>query len=192
MSEVAQWCEDEERRCVAVEDSDMVNPANYEQQLGRPMSSDELERRLAKLLPPNIRFIPNPWIHDKRAVVRLLPAGGFETICPYDAGFMPEHEVRKADVTWIRDRFQTHLERKDLPKHEVVPGVGTVWESNDRPGWKKVVKLGHTLRRGWRTVLVRLVQSGLLTPTTAERAFGVDDRVQWANAMGKRSIITEW
>lgn len=192
-AELMGWLEEEAKRFVVVEDSDTVNPTNLGQQLGRPMTSAELELRLGKLLPPSIRFVHNPWIHDKRAVVRVKPEGGFDTICPYESGFMPEHEVLKANVEWVRDRHQTHLDRKDLPKYEIVPGAGVVWDSGAvRPGWKKVVRLGHTLKRGWRTVLIRLVQAGLLTPTQVEREFGVDDRVQWANAMGKRSIIAEY
>lgn len=192
-ADVAAWIAEEEKRAVLVEDTMLINPASFDQQVGRPITSAELEMKLGKILPPNIIFISNPFVRDKRAAVRVLPNGARETIVPYEAGWMPEHSVFDVKVEWIRDKSITHFTRKDMAKssYEITPS-GIMWTSDHRPGWKKVIKLWNEKKRGWRTVLIRLVQNNLMTPTQAERLFGSDDRVQWANAMGKRSVVADY
>lgn len=51
---------------------------------------------------------------------------------------------------------------------------------------KKLKQVGRELVRGWRTVLVRLVQQGLLSPEPIERLVTGTDRLSWAVHVGRR------
>jgi len=198
MAKVKQWAAEQARHCIYVQDDDL-SPGNAEKQLGTPLMSEEFERRLAKVLPPNCKFITHPirpWI---RVIIRVFPDGTSETICPYERGLMPEHSILRIRTEWVRDFSTTRIDRKDLPKADFIPGVGHVFEKDaPRPGWRKIYHLcgedptAGKKTRGWRTVLIRCVEMGVITPTAAEREFGVDDSPQWAAHLGKQKITLPW
>ena len=50
----------------------------------------------------------------------------------------------------------------------------------------KLKQVGRELVRGWRTVLVRLVQQQLVSADTVERLVKSTDRLSWAVKMGRR------
>lgn len=71
------------------------------------------------------------------------------------------------------------------------------WEPKNpenRPGWNRIVEPFGEKLRGWRTVLVRLVKSGILTVGQVESRFLSDNTPQWKHYMGKgpvnRGLIT--
>lgn len=188
--ELSDWIDHQSRHSYIVE-HEHTNPGNVDRQIGQPLTHTAFELRLGKILPPNVAIIENPHRKGFRAVVKILPDGTRETICPYKGGLIPEHSVLRVREEMVRDMSQKTIERKDLPKHEVIPGMGVVFDPGaPRPGWKKIYHLlgedpdGH---RGWRTILIRLVQAGILTPGQIESVFGSDNRQTWAVGMGKRA-----
>lgn len=192
LAEVTQMLKEEQRNCIYAEDGDL-NPANPEYQLGKSLTDTELETKLRPLLPANCIFIDNPRDATKKAIVRQRPDGTLETICSYERGVMPEHSIMRIQVEDVKDPGTRHIDRADLPKYEYVPGSGIVWmDDSPKPGYVRVKKLWGEKTRGWRTVLIRLIQSRLLTLSDAERVFGADIRPQWAAGTGKQELLLPW
>lgn len=190
-AQVDEWAKQEEDSKVIVSSSLEVDLTDAERQIGKSLTSAQFEAKLRPYLPSNVVFIDNPRLASKRAVVFLAPGtmDGFTTICPYEKGLMPEHSIFAEKEEIIRDFSQTHLDRADFPKHEYVPGIGFTYEPGAlKPGEKRIQIAWHEVKRGWRTVLLRLIQANLLSAATAERLFGADNRPQWANHTGKQRI----
>jgi hypothetical protein len=59
---------------------------------------------------------------------------------------------------------------------------------DDKPGtyWAPVQTLGRVEQRGWRDVLLRLIQGRHLDISAVEREFGAGDRHSWAVLSGKK------
>lgn len=177
-------------------DNNDLSPANAERQMGRAMTSADLEVRLKKLVP-NLHFERNPANATKKAVYLIHPSGKKEFICAYENGFMPEHSVMRTkeedlpDPSYPAPGIMHHVERKDLPRHEFVPGEGYKFDGV-QPGFKRLRMVWGEAKRGWRTVLIKLVLRGLTTPAAVEAIFGSDDRPEWAGHMGKRPVTTPW
>src|SRR5690348_7543651 len=169
---------------VVFTENDAIDPSNAERQMGRPLTSQEMERRLRPVLPSNIAFIDHPYNPDIRAVVRSKNINEYETICPYHRGVQPEHSIMQVKEIEIPDvdvlARRKSISGRDMPKSEYVPGVGFVFDPTvTRPGYVRVKQLGHEVRRGWRSVLIKLIMQGLLTITDAERLFGTDNNAAW-------------
>lgn len=170
--EKIQWLKEQESDCVYVE-KDYISPANSDRQLGRIMNTLDFEKKL-KLLAPDLDFIYNPFNPAMKAVY-ITRNGQRDYLGAYHAGFMPEHSIVKIkeEMVWDPEATRKPLQRADLPKHEFVPGKGIVWEEGAvRPGWKKIKKPAGELKRGWRTVLIRLVKENVLTPLQVDLNFG--------------------
>lgn len=192
---VLDYIKEEQSHVVFIEDT-LLNPTDEKKQMGRAMSSDQFERMLATVLPSQLTFIDNSWRPGFRAIVRILRRGdmnhgAFETVVPYEKGIMPEHSALQLVEDELPDpdviQRKKSLNRKDLGKYEYKPGEGYVFEDGARTGYVKNKKLGHEVKRGWRTVLVRLVQAGYLSVSEAERLFGRDNSPSWQQHMGKTS-----
>src|SRR5580704_12771335 len=143
-----------------------IDPTDSIKQLGKPLTNVEFETRLLPLLPSSFVCIDNPFVLDKRAIVRLrnrneINTGAYETICPYEKGILPEHSVmmlvtKEVPNPDIMSR-KAKLSGRDLPKYEYKPGEGFVWDDTVvRPGYIRVKQVGRELKRGWRTVLLKL------------------------------------
>lgn len=192
----------QERSHLVYIDNDLVNPTNSVKQLGRTMSSTELENRLRTILPSSVTFIDNPYLQDKKAVVRILNRydinfGTYETICPYERGIMPEHSVLQLNEVEVPDAQiiarKKMLDRKDLGKYEYVSGEGFRFNNPVTPGFVKTKQLGREIKRGWRTVLIKLIMAKIITVDEAERLFGQDATTSWAYHTGrKNSIDVPW
>lgn len=166
-----RWAKEQEADCVYVE-NEYISPANEEAQLGRVLSTVEFENKLRQLCP-NLAFQHNPFNPQMKALYRLKN-GVPQYLCAYHAGFLPEHSIvrTKTEMVWDPTQTQQPLKRSDLPKHEIT-SKGVVWdESKPRPGWKKIKKPAGELKRGWRTVLIKLVLEGLISPHQVEMTFG--------------------
>lgn len=190
-----QWVAEQTANAVYLKDEDM-SPANVARQMGQQMSAVELEKKLLKL-NPNLVFeviTENP-THRKAFELRR---GEKHPLTIYPNGIIPEHSFMRVkeelvqDMDFYKETTGTfHLNRKDLPKHEFVPGEGYKWDGVPLGFKKTLIPYGEYLR-GWRTVLVRLVEQGAITPTQAEMVFGADNRPEWANHMGKQSHARPW
>ena len=190
-ADVRKWVLDQVAHAVYLEDNNL-SPANADRQIGQPMFANDLEVRLKKL-NPNLYFESNPFNKSKKACYLLQPGAGKVFVCAYENGVMPEHSIMKVKEEEVWDVDQVHLNRKDMPKHEFVPGVGYQFDPTAaRPGFKKVKLPWGELTRGWRTVLLKIVISGLATITDVERIFGTDNRPEWAGHTGKKPVTTPW
>lgn len=175
---------------VTLIEDDILNPTDSLKQLGRYYTSADFEKRILSLLPSNCAVIDNPYRPGFRAIIRPTH-DGFETLCPYEGGILPEHSVMQCKTVEVPDpdfisRKKT-LDRKDLPKYEWSNEHGFIFDDTVcRPGFKREKQLGRELQRGWRTVLIRLIKKGLLTVDQAERTFGTSNTATWSqNARGK-------
>jgi hypothetical protein len=165
------------------------DPTNPQVQMGREMSPKELERRLKKL-NPNLQFAINSHNTTKKYVF-CDHNGTKETLCPYENSTMPERSVLKKKAQEVQDMSVSKIERKDLPRATFVPGQGFVFDSL-LPGFKVIQQPWGEAVRGWRTVLIKLVKMGYLTPAQVEREFGSDNTAQWASHLGKQRIAVAW
>ena len=176
------------------------NPTDILKRLGTPMTHLELEARLKKLTgelhfedhPDNWRrkALPGTWLSGslplsyttpKRVAYRVLPDGSRQYLFAYEAGIMPEYSILRRISLDRWDGKTTHIDRKDLGR-DLKPGTKRL----DLP-WREEV-------RGWRTVLVRLIQCGILTVEQVERTFGSGKTASWAAKTGKRdrSLSPPW
>lgn len=193
-----KWCQAQIENCPVV-NADGVKYTDIMQQMGRELSSEELERRLSKL-NKNLRFETNWRNHTKKALYRIQNINGElqkEFLCAYENGVMPERSVMKQVLKEVMDpEFlggRQTIARSDLPKYEVVPdeksplGQDIVFDPDaKRPGMKYEVQGHGEAIRGWRTVLLALVNTKAITVNQAEREFGSDNRPEWAYKTGKQ------
>lgn len=195
--DILDYIEQEKSHVIYIEDK-LVNPTDSTKQLGHILLSSIFEKKLATVLPSSITFIENPYRPGFSAVVRICPKydtnfGQYETLSPYERGVMPEHSILQLVEEEIPDpqivARRKSLERKDIPKHEYVPGEGFKFEGDVRPGFIKVKKLGHEIKRGWRTVLIKLILAKVLSVYDAERLFGQDTTTNWAYHTGRKAHI---
>lgn len=200
--QVRDWVAEQQNNVVVVDSLDL-SPANSERQIGKAMFAPALEQGLRRL-NANLHFEINPWNTSKKALYHT-PAGSQKTfICAYENGVMPEHSImsvkeqEQPDSEFFfrglkQSKGKFEINRADLPKHRVVnegtPQQEVLWEDDKTPGFRKTPILWHEAIRGWRTVLIKLVQNRLATPAEVEHIFGADNRPEWASKLGKRTDI---
>jgi hypothetical protein len=139
-----QLLKDEIKREASLTSSDAsFDVTDKEQQMGRPLSRSELERRL---LLCNKNFIFETSIMDSsKAGVYLLTPTGKQFLCGYMNGVSPEFSI-------------VVPEDKEIPDPD---GTGE---------WQKVRGM-KTEVRGWRTVLAMLIKNRAITQVQADRVF---------------------
>lgn len=185
--EKENWAKHQLQHCIFIENEN-EDPSNIQQQLGIMMTSTELEKKLLKF-NPNLKFEFNPKNPLMKAIYHIRGEEK-EYICSYHADIMPEHSIIKIkkEIVWDED-YKQPLKRSELPKHKWVQGKGYVFEGIP-PGWKEVSVPWGELKRGWRTVLIKLLKEGLITLPQAE-SFGNPSskfgQRAWAYHTGKRS-----
>lgn len=114
-------------------------------QLGRPLTSQQLEQRLRKCNPD--LMIERSIADATKSGVYCVRDGEKRFICGMEAGYMPEFSVR-------------HVTTEEIPDPDI------------EGHWIKRKKFtGET--RGWRTVLARLLRAGHLQPGEIERWFEI-------------------
>ena len=191
----------QEQSHVVLIDDKLVDPTNSTKQLGNYMESSLFEKKLVTILPPSCFFLDNPWKSGFRAVVRRASIStwyvDYETLCPYERGILPEHSIMQLVEKEIPDpdviSRRKSISRKDLGRFEFKKGEGYVFDERDvRPGYKKIKQLGREVKRGWRTILLKLVIANVITLTDAERVFGAPDDMRWAAQVGKQKLLLPW
>lgn len=200
-AELRQWVDDQTRHQVYLKEDELA-PTNADLQWGQKMSAALFETKL-KRLDPTFRCEVNPYNPTKKALYHPFFENGLGLVCAYENDVMPEHSIREVRVEHVRDfsvgeTNENPLCRADLPKYEVVPddsplGQKIVFDPTATPlGMRKVYTQGREILRGWRTILIRIVEKGLATPTQVENIFGSDNRPQWAHHMGKQALELPW
>jgi len=135
-----------------------------ERQKGHGLTGTEFMRRLRKV-NSNIVMEPHPNrelpLHaDKACLYLLMPDGTKAFLMAVENSFMPEWSL---------------MEMKTVR----VGRVESFWREQKIPG--------RELKRGWRTVLLRLLHMKLVTITDVEREFGLSTRESWNVLAGKRT-----
>ncbi len=194
--ELLEYIKQEESHVVFVEDR-LIDPTNEVKQLGRAMTSQEFEQRLRKILPSNCVFIDNPFNPTKRAIIRLTSINESETLVPYEKGWTPEHSVMQLVEKEIPDpevlARRKSISRKDMPKSEYIQGEGFRFDDTvTRPGFKRIKQIGREIKRGWRTVLIKLCMSNVITVTDAERIFAPDNSPGWHQNLKGQTAHVPW
>ena len=148
---------------VTVEDDAGRDTSSLLAQMGRPLASAEVQRRL-HLCNPGLIFVRAP-LHPELTGVYIekderLATGGFAKrrihICGMESGIMPEFSVR-------------HVTMKRVPNPEVVAGGGKE-VGRDAVKWLEIQTF-YAETRGWRTVLLRLLHAKLITRFHVEQYF---------------------
>ena len=123
---------------------------SLEAQLGKPLTSQQVIALLSRL-NPSLHFEVSLADSTKMGIYRLSPEGK-QFVCGMERGFMPEFSVR-------------HAEEIEMP-------------DPDLKGGKVKVRRITRETRGWRTVLARLIHSGIVRQVDAEQCFpmGRDSR----------------
>jgi hypothetical protein len=129
-----------------------------EKQEGRRMTTLEFMRRLRKI-NPDLISVPHPNKPDKCGLY-LSIGNHHEYLFPMENDWMPEWSI-----------FDTRTVRQPYDKPE------GYWPTVDIPG--------QEIKRGWRTVLIRLVQQQIVTLEEVEREFGAGNRESWKVLTGK-------
>lgn len=127
-----------------------------EAQVGKPMSSEQMQKRLVSL-NPNFVFQVSP--ADKKKIgiyiVDREAKEGRRFIMGMEHGWMPQYTIRK--LQWTKRLVKTHP-----PEYEMIPEYA-----------------GET--RGWMKVLAVLIRGRYISKAGAERVFGLPSRdsQQW-------------
>jgi hypothetical protein len=186
-AQLRDWADEQLANTVFIRDHE-TSPANLERQLGKRLTPAAFEAQLDRL---NLGLIyeVNPSNATKKAIYQLRPDGR-HYICTYENTLMPEHSIRQLKEDMVRDYdavdfIKPKIDRVDLPKSEVRDGE-LKFEGGVPFGMKMVLVPWRELIRGWRTVLVRLVQEKVTSPAAIEAVFGSDNRPEWATYMGKQ------
>lgn len=133
-------------------------------QMGRPLASEEVQRRLrlcnSRLIFERcIRYPSLTGIYIEKD--EHTAAGAWEKrkihLLGMESGIMPEFEVK-------------HVTMKRVPNPDVVLGGGAKVD-RDAVKWLEVPTVAG-LTRGWRTVLIRLLHLELITRADVEQHFG--------------------
>lgn len=133
---------------------------DFDAQRGNALSADQFMARLRRV---NKDIVLRPHPHQPGIGLLYLVVGDQEIyLFPCESDWMPEWSVLAEDEA-----------RK--PVHEV------------HGHWQKIAVPGREIKRGWRTVLLRLVQSRIVSLDAVEREFGAGDRASYAVLTGKRS-----
>lgn len=133
-------------------------------QMGRPLASQEVQRRL-HLCNPNLIFVRNPRYPELTAIYiekdERTPAGGWQKkrfhICGMESGIMPECSVLHKTKIKVANPAILGFGEKVIPREAMK--------------WMEVETF-YAETRGWRTVLLRLMKAELITRWHVERYFG--------------------
>tara|TARA_R110000868_G_scaffold153995_1_gene379980 strand:+ start:573 stop:1172 length:600 start_codon:yes stop_codon:yes gene_type:complete len=155
--------------------------SNIPARIGTPLFPAELEKRLLKVNPHlGFEIIENNPTHKR---IFITDQRGKVPICVYENSLMPERSVAKVKVLEVPDPSFSMIDRKDMP--DLVKNPNAL-----RPGWRRVAVPWGEQTRGWRTVLVRLIQIGLISTESAEKEFGSDETPEWRQGTGKGDYTT--
>lgn len=152
--------------------------SNPEERMGRPLWPKQFEDRLLKLNPDFLFEVIDGNPTHKR--LSILDARGKTFLAVYENSLMPERSIPRLREMEVPDPSFTHVDRKDFPKDPDAL----------KPGWRRILIPWGEYKRGWRTVLVRLIQSGVITPQQAEMEFGSDETPEWRQHTGKGEYTT--
>jgi len=146
---------------ITVKDDAGFDVSNLLAQMGKPMASADVQRKL-KLVCPSLDFLPSKADPSKVGIYlwkdMKQDTGGFKKerifLFGMESGFMPEFSVLHKTKKQIAN---PELFGKDVPTREV--------------DWLNVDTFAAETR-GWRTVLLRLLHLRIISESDVETHFG--------------------
>jgi hypothetical protein len=205
-------------RARIMEDGDLA-PNNPARQLGRCLTPAEFEAQIvAPLGVPNLLFEVHPTNRNRRCMYQIRD-GEKHLICVYENNPMPEMSIVTGVIKWVPDPAYVGeggrpVERADLPasvrpvtveQASILIAKGGVQHLSDELnkriadvepthlGMLKIMTPGAEKIRGWRTVLVYMMQHGLVSPEQIRNVVADLDRASWAGYMnGDGSSLAKW
>jgi len=190
---IENWARLEAANCQYLLD-ERTDPTFIPGRIGTPMTHEELERKVRRLVP-GMQFIYGPLTEVKGTKkMALTGADGAEIwSCVYNTGMLPERSIMARVSKDVLDTSKATFCRADLPKYEFVPGEGYRWDdSTPAPGFKRVDLPYKEIRRGWRTVLLRLIVENVVSVDAIERVFHSDNTPNWQQHTGKKDHRLPW
>jgi hypothetical protein len=159
-----------ETRNASLVENPKTSVANPEHQLGRKLTSTKF-MQLLNTINKDLVLDPHPALlapqdsayyklNFDKAVLNLSIGGKKMYLFVCEGDFMPEWDTMDTNTAKIPDG------------------------APDGP-WKDVRIPWHVVKRGWRTVLIRLIHKRIITVTDAERVFGIGKRESWKILTGK-------
>lgn len=132
--------------------------SNLAEQLGLPLAGTEIERRL-RLMNPRLIFEASLRYPDRMGIyIEEQPAG----VLYLDAA-VQKRMIVAMPIGMMPERTVKHVKRTRVPDPDI------------RGHWQEVEEFaGET--RGWRTVLIRLLQAGLIQRWQVDRHFPANEK----------------
>lgn len=188
------WVTDQTQNAMYLDDP-LSSPANAVARIGTPMKDTDLEATLKKL-NPSLTFVYNQFNSTKK-MIYLDDLRGRTSLFPYESGIMPERSIMSVKVEMVPvpelyDNPNFVMNRKDLGKQEWDEEKQQFTSITANPYLKRVVTPWNEIQRGWRTILIKLVLSGAITPQQAESSFGAHQSKEWQNSLGKAKHLLPW
>jgi hypothetical protein len=157
---------------------DEFRPDDPERQRGKMKTRLEVENMIKALVPGELRFMVNPKNVSKCSVAKVFPDGEVRTICCYENGWMPEWSIMKPLYEWVPDSNVQVITKQ------------MVEEQGEWAGFKQVPTMVIEWIRGWRSILITLVNEGYVSGEKVNRLYPVEkaDRVNWAAKTMSQSV----
>lgn len=215
-SKVNAWTREQLGSARVIDDKNMA-PCNPQRQLGHMLPGPQKLEAVLRTFSPNFvfKYTLKP---GKKKLCYLMPDGTLQDVCVYEDGPTPEYSILNAQWRWEADPDYAlgvrTLQREELrgepvtlqQAYDLIQELGPQRAKQQlldqrrdsgqddpdyRPGFRKTLQSWSEAVRGWRAVLVRPVQQGLITLDQAEKAIrllgGTEDRPSWSTQMGKQT-----
>ena len=142
------------------------NPTIPERQKGNPLTTIKFVNKVKKILP-YVHWVLNPHHSDKFG---LFLKGKQFTSGEYPS--MPEWSILEITYEEMPTISPETFTTKEGFKRELFhPGI---------PPMQRTPAGFREVKRGWRTILLRLIKARLLSLETVEQEFGIGNRASWA------------
>lgn len=165
------------------------DPTDIMERMGACLTSTEVKTKLEQL-SYYVKVEKHPKKHNMWVVYNTR-GGEKKYISAFEDGIVPERTIMNTRT--IEDVDPESLNPSWTPKKIDAPRVdinGIIQiDEGAKPGLTKYTIPWGIEKMGYRTILIRLIQSGVVSPTRVEEVFGSDDTPEWASKTGKRSDI---
>lgn len=173
LAKIRQQQQDVVSRDTQLSSQTALEASHMNKQVGRAMASKTVEKFL-RGLNRSLRIEPEKARNPTCGWVTLIkPNGEKVKLIRCEWPLMPEwsvHEVRKVRI----------------------PNPVQGWVDRETPAFMEVYCLGAERWRGWRNILIMLVQRRLITLEAIERLVGSGNKARWAGKLGKQNVKLEY
>lgn len=186
---VLDWLQKEKQSLVVVDGDNPVDDKAH--QRGKSIHFAAFEKMIRKL-PRGDHYVFNDINPLFKGLCYQSPGGRLIPISAYGKTDIPEFSTVIVYKKEVRDFSVSLLNRKDMP--------ALVWNSETKrhetkdgspmPGWKYEYRTDgenpyDPQSRGYRTILMKIVELGLASPGEVEKVFGKSTRQSWQSLHNK-------